>query len=295
MTARQRREVGADLGRRAGGRGSSCRCPAGPTAGATRGGRGRCCAGAGRARRRGGPARRTRQVARAHPGGQRLPLGRRLEEGLGAGAGGSPGGWHARMVARRATRPGGMIARSDPARGPGRPPRAASRKSDDPTTDERDPADVARDVGVLLGGRDREDGAGSRRRDRIGRPRGAGALLRGLGLALLGDDGRLELGGAGLFGVGQGIGRAGHDLGRAGGRLGGRAGGRALKGWALSRSGHAASDSLGHGLGRASITDRIGGRAPSRSGGDAGCRRQRIALPPRGPGRDGPADGMRSA
>ena len=40
------------------------------------------------------------QVAWAHPGGQRLPLGRRLEQGLGAGAGRSSGGWHARMVAR---------------------------------------------------------------------------------------------------------------------------------------------------------------------------------------------------
>ena len=41
------------------------------------------------------------QVARAHPGGQRLPLGRGLEEGFGSGAGRSPGGGHDRMVARR--------------------------------------------------------------------------------------------------------------------------------------------------------------------------------------------------
>ena len=41
------------------------------------------------------------QVARAHPGGQRLPLRRRLEEGFGSVAGRSPGGGHDRMVARR--------------------------------------------------------------------------------------------------------------------------------------------------------------------------------------------------
>ena len=57
------------------------------------------------------------EVARAHPGGQRLPLGRWLEEGLGSGAVGPPGGWHGPMVARRrwrrprAVRPRGRDAR----------------------------------------------------------------------------------------------------------------------------------------------------------------------------------------
>ena len=40
------------------------------------------------------------EVARAHPGGQRLPLGRWLEEGLGSGADDPAGGGHAPMVAR---------------------------------------------------------------------------------------------------------------------------------------------------------------------------------------------------
>ena len=48
------------------------------------------------------------EVAWTHPRGERLPLGRRLEEGFGPGAGRSPGGWHGRMVAR----PGGRPARS---------------------------------------------------------------------------------------------------------------------------------------------------------------------------------------
>ena len=42
------------------------------------------------------------EVARAHPRGERLALGRRLEEGLGSGAGRPPGGWHGPMVARSA-------------------------------------------------------------------------------------------------------------------------------------------------------------------------------------------------
>ena len=45
------------------------------------------------------------EVARAHAGGQRLPLGRWLEEGLGPGAGRPTGGWHGRMVARPDRRP----------------------------------------------------------------------------------------------------------------------------------------------------------------------------------------------
>jgi hypothetical protein len=39
------------------------------------------------------------QVARAHPGRQRLLPGGWLEEGFGSGARGPPGGWHERMVA----------------------------------------------------------------------------------------------------------------------------------------------------------------------------------------------------
>jgi hypothetical protein len=41
------------------------------------------------------------KAARSHPRGQRLPLGGRLEEGFGSGAGQPARGWHGRMVARR--------------------------------------------------------------------------------------------------------------------------------------------------------------------------------------------------
>ncbi len=41
------------------------------------------------------------EVARAHARGERLALGRGLEEGLGSCAGRPPGGWHGPMVARR--------------------------------------------------------------------------------------------------------------------------------------------------------------------------------------------------
>ena len=51
------------------------------------------------------------QAARAHPGGQRLPLRRRLEEGFGSGAGQPARGWHDAMVA-----PGLPGRRSDHAR-----------------------------------------------------------------------------------------------------------------------------------------------------------------------------------
>lgn len=47
------------------------------------------------------------QLARPHPCGQGLPLGRWLEEGLGSGAGRPPGGWHGGMVAR--PRPGAAV------------------------------------------------------------------------------------------------------------------------------------------------------------------------------------------
>ena len=41
------------------------------------------------------------QVARAHPRGQRLSLGRRLEQRFGSCAGQPARGWHGWMVARR--------------------------------------------------------------------------------------------------------------------------------------------------------------------------------------------------
>ena len=70
-------------------------------------------------------------------------------------------------------------------------------------------------------------------------------MLRYLGLALLGDDGGLELGGSGLFGVGQRVGSQ-YGCGRNDGSRC-RPNGLALQGWALSRSGRA-SGTLGHGV-----------------------------------------------
>ena len=46
------------------------------------------------------------EVARAHPGGQRLALGRRLEQRLGPRADGASRAWHGPMVARRNARAG---------------------------------------------------------------------------------------------------------------------------------------------------------------------------------------------
>ena len=56
------------------------------------------------------------EAARAHPGGQRLALGRWLEERLRAGADGTSGGGHVPpMVARRAAaRPGGSAGQNGP-------------------------------------------------------------------------------------------------------------------------------------------------------------------------------------
>ena len=54
------------------------------------------------------------QVARPHARGQRLPLGRRLEEGFGSGAGQPARGWHGWMVARPSARTG---PRTAPVRG----------------------------------------------------------------------------------------------------------------------------------------------------------------------------------
>ena len=58
------------------------------------------------------------EVARAHPRGERLPLGRRLEEGLGSGTVGSAGrlAWRDGSAPRRAPAgaagrwPGGIVA-----------------------------------------------------------------------------------------------------------------------------------------------------------------------------------------
>ncbi len=46
------------------------------------------------------------QRSRAHPGGQRLALGRRLEERFGSRAGRASRAWHGSMVARRTGRTG---------------------------------------------------------------------------------------------------------------------------------------------------------------------------------------------
>ena len=50
------------------------------------------------------------EAARAHARGERLALGRGMEERLGLGAGRAAGGGHGPMVARRAARPAGQMA-----------------------------------------------------------------------------------------------------------------------------------------------------------------------------------------
>ncbi len=109
------------------------------------------------------------EVARAHARGERLSLGRWLEERLGTGA---PGPGSRRGHARMVRRPTGA-AGSDRA--------GAHRVGDDPeddhdqdqrAADEGDPLDVATDVGVLLGRADRE----ARRRPRARTRRSPGAL-----------------------------------------------------------------------------------------------------------------------
>ena len=153
---------------------------------------------------------------------------------------------------------------------------SSQQEPDERSADERDPPDVAGDVGVLLGGRRGEARSGARRGDGLG-PRGARLARRGLGRLLLGDDRRLELGCARLLVIGQRGGRPGRDLGRLGGRLGRRSGRGALERRALAGSGRAAADSLGHGLGKASI-DGSGRHPREGRARRSGRRRQRIPL-----------------
>ena len=94
------------------------------------------------------------EVPRAHPGRERLALGRWLEERLGSGAGDSPG-WHGRMVAP----PGPVTPRSRrPAPRSGAPTARRPRRSG---------ARRARCRGVPRGWRGRRD---SRRRPAMRRP-----------------------------------------------------------------------------------------------------------------------------
>ena len=77
--------------------------------------------------------------------------------------------------------------------------------------DQRDPPDVAGDVGVLLARREPRSSHRGRARP-LGLDRPSAALARsalGLGGPLLGDDLRLELGGAGLLGSGVSVWTAG--------------------------------------------------------------------------------------
>ena len=60
------------------------------------------------------------EAARAHPGGQRLALGRRLEQRLGPRADGASRAWHGPMVARRVARAGwDQAVRTDRSRSTG--------------------------------------------------------------------------------------------------------------------------------------------------------------------------------
>ena len=248
--------------------------------------------------RRSGPRSPTRwpwptnssSVARAHPGGERLALGRWLEERLGAGAAGSSGGRHGpTMVARAVPRPASVRQNGPMPGGARRRPRAASRSAISAAADDRDAPDVAGDVGVFLGGRRRRS---SRPRGRIGgvgrSPAALAARACGrLGRALLGDDLGLELGGAGLFLGRQRRRRRAPGLGRRSPVAAAPAGWArraALEAGALAGSDGAAACALGHDVGGASrgrsvVTARPRGRrgrgsasgeriAPSRSPSD---------------------------
>ena len=199
------------------------------------------------------------EVPRTHARGERLALGRWLEEGFGSGAG--------RFAARMACADGSAALRAvaSPAKCDDRPRGRAGQ--DQRAADERDPPDVASHVGVFLG-RARPRGWTPARPVRRcdSRPR---ALGRGLGLLLLGDDRRLELGRAGLLLVGQRDGS--HRRGvTATGWVAGRVDAGSLERWALTGSGRAASGSLGHGLWRASIGVWSGrGRGRARAAGRA--------------------------
>ena len=94
--------------------------------------------------------------ARTHPGRQRLPLRRWLEESFGSGTGDPPGGRHARMVAPRRAEPAvtQRLEGSEPGDlgdGP-----ESDEEGDHGATQQGDPANIAGDVRVLLSRRDRE-------------------------------------------------------------------------------------------------------------------------------------------
>ena len=166
-----------------------------------------------------------REGARAHPGRQRLALGRWLEERFGSGADGPSGGWHERMVARRAMSPSprdGSL-RADPSPGCARAPtcpggsvpasrrRSAIRRTSRATYWYSSAVEMVRfETGLAVS---------------AGRV-APGTLLGVLGLALLGDDRGLENGGARLFLVGQVVGEwfGRGDWGRRGRRAGRRLG-----------------------------------------------------------------------
>ena len=86
MTAESVEKCGPDLAGQQAGRGSSCRSRAGPTRSDSRGGRGRCSGGEAALADEVLLADELVEAPRAHPGGQRLALGRGLEQRLRAGA-----------------------------------------------------------------------------------------------------------------------------------------------------------------------------------------------------------------
>ena len=254
-------ELGADRRPRAGGRARSCRCPGGPHSSIE-------------ARwprltdRRSGPRSPTRcawpdellERARAHPCGERLPLGRRLEQGLGPGAGdGAPGG-HGRDGRPRRRQRRSRITSETSIR-----IHRASRIGEQDGGDPDDVLHVARDVGVLSARRGRR----ATRRARP-RPRGSGGA-RGraagrLGGLLLGQQLGLELGARAPARHREPGGRGRRPRPRRG--CAGAGGGSAVDGPALAGT-DAAAGALRHG----------GVGASSAGAAGAGRRRQRIHRP----------------
>ena len=91
--------------------------------------------------------------ARPHPGGERLALGRGLEQGFGPGAGDAPGG-HGPMVGPRRS-----AADLDDLGDVDQDARARTGRSSSRIAIRSDVLDVARDVGVLAAPRRRERAA----------------------------------------------------------------------------------------------------------------------------------------
>ena len=126
--------------------------------------------GAGRARRRGAPGRRTRR-GRADASGQRVAAARAVAgRGLRVGRRrGRRAGGHRGSEGTRRPRRAGVGSEGAEAGRPVTTTHRIEQEADERPADERDPPDVARDVGVFLGGARGEPAAAGRARRRLAR------------------------------------------------------------------------------------------------------------------------------